>query len=595
MDQSYAHALSLPNFAGDDLLAAIVRSSDDAIIAKNLDGIIISWNPAAERIMGYAAADIIGRSIRTLIPPDRQHEEDTILARLGAGESIPTFETVRLTAGGVLKPVSVTVSPVRDADGAIVAASKIMRDLSEPVAMRRQLVESEKRFETLADNMAQLAWMADQSGSIFWYNRRWYDYTGSNFEQMKGWGWRTVHHPDHLERVVARYQRSLETGEVWEDLFPLRSRHGEFRWFLSRAMPVHDERGQIIRWMGTNTDVTEQRAQQERIQILMGEVNHRAKNMLSMIQALARRTAPRDRPEFITRFEQRISALSANQDLLIRSEWRGASLGDLVRTHLAYVDDLIGKRIHITGPDLLIRPYAAETLGLALHELCTNASKYGALSTDGGDVRIEWATEPRSGSTDFVLNWTETGIAPSIGAGVAGFGTTVTDRLPRMSLQATILREYGAQGLRWQLRCDLGQVIGSTADNHCSVSSAIAQPAPRKGGAVLIVEDEALVALDLVAVLEDRGFTVVGPAATVDQAMDLLDRHQVALAILDVNLGRDETSEPVAKRLKREGTRFFVTSGYSAQQRAPVFNDVPSFDKPVNISMIVSAVENACT
>ncbi len=589
MNQSFPHTLSLPNFAGDDLLAAIVRSSSDAIIAKDLDGIVISWNPAAEHIMGYTADEIVGRSIRTLIPADRQHEEDAILARLRAGETIPTFETKRLTADGVLKPVSVTVSPVRDATGAIVAASKILRDLSEHSAMRRQLMESEKRFETLADNMAQLAWMADQSGSIFWYNQRWYEYTGSTFDQMKGWGWRSVHHPDHLERVVIRYQRSLEAGEVWEDLFPLRSRHGEYRWFLSRAMPVRDEAGQVIRWMGTNTDVTEQRAQQDRIQMLMAEVNHRAKNMLSMIQALARRTAPRDRPEFITRFEQRISALSANQDLLIRSEWRGAPLEELVRTHLAYVDDLIGRRIHIDGPDLLIRPSAAETLGLALHELCTNASKYGALSTEGGEVRIDWATEPRGGSTDFVLTWTESGSPPRATAGQPGFGTTVTDRLPRMSLQATVQRDYGEHGLCWQLRCDLGQVIGSTAPEVRRAQADV-----RTGGAVLVVEDEALVALDLVAVLEDRGFTVVGPAATVEQAMELLDQNQVSLAILDVNLGRDETSEPIAKRLKREGTRFFVTSGYSAQQRAPVFNDVPSFDKPVNISLIVSAVENAC-
>ena len=410
---------------------------------------------------------------------------------------------------------------------------------------------------------------------------------------MRGWGWRSVHHPDHLERVVARYQRSLDTGEIWEDLFPLRSRHGEYRWFLSRAMPVRDENDRIVRWMGTNTDVTDQRAQQDRIQLLMAEVNHRSKNMLSMIQALARRTAPRDRPEFITRFEQRISALSANQDILIRSEWRGAPLDELVKTHLTYVDDLIGRRIHIDGPELLIRPSAAETLGLALHELCTNASKYGALSNDHGEVRISWTTEPRADGTDFVLSWTESGSPPAAASSRPGFGTTVTDRVPRMSLQASIIRSLGSDGLRWGLRCDLAQVISDAADvNRHPLAPA---PAPRAGGSIMIVEDEALVALDLVAVLEDRGFTVVGPAATVDQAMELLDRHAVSLAILDVNLGRDETSEPIAKRLKREGIRFFVTSGYSAHQRAPVFNDAPSFDKPVNVAQIVSAVEAACT
>lgn len=117
--------------------------------------------------------------------------------------------------------------------------------------------ESETRFRDLADNISQFAWMADPDGAIFWYNQRWFDYTGTTSEEMQGWGWQAVHHPEHLGRVVEKFQRALASGETWEDVFPLRSKDGEYRWFLSRAQPIRDEYGKILRWFGTNTDVTE--------------------------------------------------------------------------------------------------------------------------------------------------------------------------------------------------------------------------------------------------------------------------------------------------------------------------------------------------
>lgn len=123
----------------------------------------------------------------------------------------------------------------------------------------------EDMFATLADNISQLAWMADSNGSIFWYNKRWFDYTGTTLRRMQGWGWTKVHHPDHVERVVDRIRRSFESGEPWEDTFPLRAANGQFRWFLSRAMPIRDEAGQIVRWFGTHTDISDQRQIEERL------------------------------------------------------------------------------------------------------------------------------------------------------------------------------------------------------------------------------------------------------------------------------------------------------------------------------------------
>ena len=121
------------------------------------------------------------------------------------------------------------------------------------------LRESEARFRALADHIPQLAWIADASGWIFWYNRRWFTYTGSTLEQMQGWGWQAVHHPDHVERVSEKFRAHLASGEIFEDTFPLRGAHGEFRWFLTRVIPLRDDTGVITRWFGTNTDVTEQR------------------------------------------------------------------------------------------------------------------------------------------------------------------------------------------------------------------------------------------------------------------------------------------------------------------------------------------------
>ncbi|AFZ30628.1 multi-sensor hybrid histidine kinase [Gloeocapsa sp. PCC 7428] len=133
----------------------------------------------------------------------------------------------------------------------------LFNDITERKQSEAILQESETRFRTLADNMAQFAWMADETGWIFWYNQRWFDYTGTTLEEMQGWGWQQVHHPEHVDRVVERIRHCFETGEVWEDTFPLRGHDGQFRWFLSRAMPIHNDRGEVVRWFGTNTDITD--------------------------------------------------------------------------------------------------------------------------------------------------------------------------------------------------------------------------------------------------------------------------------------------------------------------------------------------------
>ncbi|HWN97358.1 MAG TPA: ATP-binding protein [Methylomirabilota bacterium] len=158
-----------------------------------------------------------------------------------------------------------------DEVGAMVEAFNQMLDETQRSQNERQraaeaLRESEERFRSMADNIAALAWMANPDGWIFFYNRRWFDYTGTTLEEMQGWGWEKVHHPGELERMLPRWKHSLATGEAWEDTFPLRGRDGQYRWFLSRAFPLRNTQGEITRWFGTNTDVTELRDTQEALE-----------------------------------------------------------------------------------------------------------------------------------------------------------------------------------------------------------------------------------------------------------------------------------------------------------------------------------------
>ncbi|MEO7119535.1 MAG: ATP-binding protein, partial [Ginsengibacter sp.] len=148
------------------------------------------------------------------------------------------------------------------------------------------LTESEENLQKLADNISQLAWMTDGKGQIYWYNKRWFDYTGTNLEEMKGSGWQKVQHPDHVARVVEKYNNDIViNGEVWEDTFPLRGKDGEYRWFLSRAVPFKDSEGNIIRWFGTNTDITNERELSLQKDAFLGIISHELKTPITSLKA----------------------------------------------------------------------------------------------------------------------------------------------------------------------------------------------------------------------------------------------------------------------------------------------------------------------
>ncbi|MHB8214554.1 MAG: PAS domain-containing sensor histidine kinase [Candidatus Sulfotelmatobacter sp.] len=241
------------------LLAAIVDSSDDAIVSKNLDGVITSWNKGAERIFGYSAEEAVGRHITLIIPDERRGEEADILARLKRGERVDHFQTVRVRKDGGILDVSLTISPMRDPSGRIVGASKVARDITAQRRAEAALRQSEEELRALADSIPQLAWMANPDGRVFWYNRGWYEYTGTTLEEMEGGGWEKIHDPDVLPLVLEKWAESVRSETPFEMEFPLRGADGVYRWFLTRVSPFRDPAGKVTRWFGTNTNIDEQR------------------------------------------------------------------------------------------------------------------------------------------------------------------------------------------------------------------------------------------------------------------------------------------------------------------------------------------------
>jgi len=281
-------------------LASIVESSDDAIVSKNLDGVITSWNRGAERVFGYSAEEVIGQPITIVIPYDRQDEERLILTRIRRGERIDHFETVRQTKHGSLITVSLSVGPVKDAEGKIVGASKIARD------------------------------------------------------------------------------------------------------------------------------ITEQKRNQEQIAILAREAEHRSKNLLANVQATVALSQSDTVDGLKGAVAGRVRALSNVHSLFVESRWIGAELSSIAKQELAPYSGTGERRVRVEGPQVLLRPNDAQVVAIILHELATNAAKYGALSMPAGQVHLQWL---HRADGQLVLTWTETGGPTVQTPSRQGFGSRIISQL----------------------------------------------------------------------------------------------------------------------------------------------------------------------
>lgn len=436
-------------------LAAIVSSSSDAILAKSLEGTILSWNAAAESLLGYAADEVIGRSIRQLVPPERQPEEAGFLARIAAGQVIRNLETVRLHKSGRRIDVALTVSPILDAAGRVTGASSIMRDIAERRQSEMALRASEERLRTIVETAQEGIWAIDRRGRTIFANPRIAELLGLSPHDMAEACFFDFCDEEDAEDA-GRLLAELAVAGTRTFEFRFRRRDGRILHVLAATAPLHGLEPGSVGILGGFLDLTERKVAEERQRVLMRELAHRGKNLLAVVNALVRRTLTGSRSLADGRdlLLGRITALSRTYASLTDEVFEGAPLEAIVRAELAS----FGGRAVINGPRIMLAARVAQTLTLAVHELATNAAKYGALSVPGGRVVVDWSVEPRAGGMLFRFAWTENDGPVVSPPERRGFGSVLVGNMVGAELSCTPALEFDARGLRYGFEASLSKL-----------------------------------------------------------------------------------------------------------------------------------------
>ena len=455
---------TLPDAAADpaaegerERLAAIVAASRDAIWGWDLDGAITTWNPAAERLFGHAPAEIVGRSIHTLIPPERRPAAAEVLRRLRAGGAFDQFETVRQRRDGSRLAVSLTVFPVHDRTGAMVGGATICRD----VTRRRQRTEDLRRSEELL----RLSQTAAGIGSFEWNVESGTFRYSPEFSALYGLDtadteWRRedwldrARHEDRPSLVALRREAFAHRVRENSIEFRIVRPDGAVRWMEGRSRTAYGKDGRPLRVVGVNMEITARKEAEARQQLLQHELDHRVKNILATVQGLLvqTRAAGGTVETVIESFRSRLGALARAHDALVATHFAGAPLRHVAEQEVGAFLTAEGDNISLAGDDLRLTPRATQTLTLVLHELATNAAKHGALSVPEGRVDIRWSVAQRDGGARLLLEWTERhGPALTGTPQRQGFGRTVLERGVAFSLAGEARLEFAAEGLRYRM------------------------------------------------------------------------------------------------------------------------------------------------
>jgi PAS domain S-box-containing protein len=466
--------------------------------------------------------------------------------------------------------------------------ARVAERTAELEASNARLRESESRRSLAleAGQMGSWEWNVD-TGEVLWDAGQYRIFgldpktVQSTLENI-----RSFVHPEDLRRIEALVEKGAADGSTFQTEVRIIRPDGQTRWCICAAAMASDSRGRVTRVSGVTIDISELKEAEERRTMLVREVDHRARNALAIVQSIVRMTKAKSIESYVATVDGRIKALSTAHALLSESRWEGASLTRLVDEELAPYQDGDSKRLSICGPQMLLRPEIAQIIALVLHELATNAAKYGALSQPGGEVSLNW----KSQHGVLELEWTESG-GPCIRPPIAnGYGTRVITASVTQQLGGTVSFDWRPTGLHFAMSVAHGSravVQDEDVDEPAKPSRAVnlkrvnGASAPGQGGCVLLVEDEALVGMMMSDFLTELGFSVAGPFATVADAKQAMHRERLRAAVLDVNLA-GEMIYSLADELSGRGIPIVFVTGYGSDTIDKRFAGFPVLQKPVD-------------
>lgn len=423
----------------------LIESVSDAFYAVDPDWRFIVFNRAAEAYFGFPREDVLGRSLWELFPGGR----DTPFARACQSAMddgrVSQFETPSAFRPG--RVVELRIGPLR-AGGVTVA----LTDVTEREQALAQLREAEENYRYAAELNPQVAWTARPDGQLDRVAARWQEWTGVS---GLGSSYAESLHPDDVQRTFDVWGHSVASGEPYDIVHRVRLRTGEFRWIRSRASPRRDETGRIVKWYGATEDIHEQKLAEEHLKLMVLELNHRVKNNLATVQAIAVQTLRgTESPEAAREaFVQRITALAAAHDILTREQWEGVSVADIAEGVLRALDGA-ADRVRLEGPDVRLPAKTALALSMAFHELGTNALKYGALRTPSGQVRLDWRVTAGD-ERRLELCWSERGGPPVRPPERRGFGSRLLERGLAAELSGEVRMLFEEPGVRCLIHAPL--------------------------------------------------------------------------------------------------------------------------------------------
>ncbi|MEO6340417.1 MAG: PAS domain S-box protein [Caulobacteraceae bacterium] len=569
-------------------LEGIVASAMDAIISVNDAQRIILFNPAAERMFGIPADQALGESIERFIPERYRSTHAAHIHRF-AQTGVTSRQMGSLGAingvsiDGREFPIEASISQVEV--GGERLSTVILRDITERKAAEGALLESRRRMEGIVESAMDALITVDEHQKILLFNpaaERMFGVTaaeavGAPIERFIPERFRAGH-AEHIRRFKETGVTNRTMGALGA-ISGLRGNGEEF--------PIEASISQIK--VGSTTlatvilrDIAERVANEEARHLLAREVDHRAKNALAVVQALVSLTQAPTKEAFVDAVRGRVWALGRAHSLLAKNRWEGADLAQIIADETSAYQK--PGQIQIDGPTIILGPNAVQPVSLLIHELATNAVKYGSLSVDGGRVTVDVRVLP---GQELELYWTEIGGPPVQAPASAGFGSTLVRETARQ-LGGTLDIKWAPAGLR--LVATFPPSVYRQAISSRAIASAAAPGAlaAGKAGRVLVVEDEMLIAMALCKELVSLGWEVVGPAATIEEAVGLLaGQPPPDAAILDINLA-GRLVYPLAERLRSEGVPIVFCTGYEQVDRQDEYRDCPLVRKPVNVDVLVN-------